>query len=210
MTMDKKTNRPSGSAFVLLKPPESSRTEDAHSEDPPRSVSEMDLSYAIECQNKLQDTNFSGRPVRVRAMGTKARLSLGGGGARYFGGDISVKCHRCGEVGHRMAECPRENVMQPCHFCAGTDHEPIDCTNIACHRCFRFGHHSKNCPSASRQLRPILCTLCGSRSHDKRFCRMTSVEAARKVEEPLEGLICLCCGKVGHAMCLVLPVMKNR
>jgi hypothetical protein len=211
IVMDKKTDRPSGSAMVTLIPPVHIPT-DADSDadgNSTRSIREKDLVYAVECQNKLQDADFKGRPVRARATGSRARASLGGGGSRYFGGDISVKCFACGETGHRQTECPNDPVLPPCHLCAGTDHEPMNCTNIACHRCYSFGHHSRNCPSA-RALRPIVCTLCGSRTHDKRFCRQDSVEAMRRVEEPPESMVCLCCGKTGHSMCLSLPAMHNK
>lgn len=109
LNYDKKTNRPAGSAQLFLQP--------RHSSNP-----DFDPSSYLQAIIKLLDgQNYGGREVRARSSESKGRPSVGG---RYFGGDISVKCNNCGQVGHRQSECPQEPVPPPCHFCAGTDHEP--------------------------------------------------------------------------------------
>ncbi len=67
---------------------------------------------------RAQKTNFN---VRKRLSFGKDNNSI----SRYFEGpDISFKCNLCGQVGHRQQECANDPVPQPCHLCAGTNHEP--------------------------------------------------------------------------------------
>lgn len=112
LNIDKKTNRPAGSAQLFLQP--------SHCSDPA-----FDSGTYLQAIIKLLDgKDFGGRPVRARSSESKSRASFGGGNVRYFGGDISIKCNNCGQVGHRQSECPQEPILPPCHFCAGTDHDP--------------------------------------------------------------------------------------
>jgi hypothetical protein len=115
LNIDKKTQRPSGSAQIFVQ----SVGDDAEEEEDPN----LYLKNVIQA---LDGKDFRGRPVRVRSFEMKGgRVSFGGGAVRYFGGDdLSVKCNNCGKVGHRQADCLQEPTLPPCHFCAGTDHEP--------------------------------------------------------------------------------------
>lgn len=88
---------------------------------------------ADDCIQALHGRSMKGRIIRAQkafSLETRRRMSsgggLGGGGSigRYFERDISTKCHNCGQVGHRMQECTNSTVNQPCHLCAGTDHDP--------------------------------------------------------------------------------------
>lgn len=39
---------------------------------------------------------------------------------------------------------------------------------------------------------------------------MPPIDAREKLESPRDSVICMCCGKYGHVMCLTLPMPKNR
>jgi hypothetical protein len=81
----------------------------------------------------IQGEDLAGRPLRVQRYldksAAKRRLSGPGGGgtpgkdSRYFSEDISCKCNNCGQVGHKQADCTNETETNPCHLCAGKDHE---------------------------------------------------------------------------------------
>ncbi len=113
--VDQKTGRPAGSAQLHLQPFE-------ENENDPLLTAE---TYVLDAIDRLNDEDFRGRPARVRRFETRSRPSVGGSGtSRYFGGDISIKCSNCNQVGHRQNECPQEPALPPCYFCAGTDHAP--------------------------------------------------------------------------------------
>lgn len=85
------------------------------------------INQVDEAISTLHNESFQGRDIRV-SIDEKAKrtfLSMGNS-SRYFGllNDISLKCLNCGEVGHRQTECKNTDIMQPCHLCAGRDHDP--------------------------------------------------------------------------------------
>lgn len=80
--------------------------------------------------NAINGKICGNRPIRAQKtnFNVRKRLSFGKDNnsvSRYFEGpDISFKCNLCGQVGHRQQECANDPVPQPCHLCAGTNHEP--------------------------------------------------------------------------------------
>ena len=73
-----------------------------------------------------------------------------------------MKCYACGEVGHKMQDClEEENIMNPCHLCASTQHDASSCHNIVCFQCNEFGHHSRDCKQMKKSFsgKPTVCTM---------------------------------------------------
>jgi RNA recognition motif-containing protein len=89
-------------------------------------ASGADLDAAIKA---LQGADCGGRPMRVQRVEVK-RVRRRSSTSRYFlGTDISIKCNACGLVGHKSADCRSPMAQQPCHLCAGRDHDackPVD------------------------------------------------------------------------------------
>lgn len=189
--IDKKSNLPAGNGTGYL---------DLHHHQ------NVDVN---DCVEALQGQDCSGRPLRVHStidhdiVSKKRRSSQGV--QRYFGLDLTIKCLNCGEVGHKQADCTNETIPTPCHLCAGKDHDAIDCPNITCYRCGQFGHHSRSC-SNFRMQKAILCTLCGSSTHDNRHCHH------QHPNDKVEGkhIRCMVCYKYGHASCVPLEAPKNK
>lgn len=132
MGVDWKTKLPSGSATVQVELPLTSAGDtakhavDLTEEDDPNLYGDPLNDDITECIAALQGEDLQGRPLRVQRFVAKKRQSgsLGGrGDSRYFSGDISCKCHSCGQVGHRQQDCTNEAVANPCHLCAGNDHD---------------------------------------------------------------------------------------
>jgi hypothetical protein len=200
MDIDKKSGLPSGGATGVL-------------------ASDCNLNVTIAT---LQNEDIGGRPLRVRAknnqsLANQRRLSGNIEASRYYsdGIDITVKCHSCGEVGHKYADCKNPVLKTPCHLCAGTEHDSNHCLNINCFRCGEFGHHSKSCVNAKNYLKHIFCSQCGSRNHDKKHCDYNhinlhndkKIDAKKCISENVEDSLiqCISCFGYGHAMCQKLP-----
>lgn len=85
--------------------------------------------YPSICEDKVNEIiqqlngkSLDGRILRFSINDSKK--SIHSNNRRYFGSmNISIKCHQCGEVGHREKECPNDSIPPPCHLCAGNDHE---------------------------------------------------------------------------------------
>jgi ribosomal protein L32 len=100
--MDQRKLFPSGSASIELPPG-------------------LDKAFILD---NLQEKDFGGRPVRVQMANQKKRKSGGNADNRYFIDDvIDIKCKNCGEVGHMARVCTEVGMTNPCHLCAGRDHE---------------------------------------------------------------------------------------
>jgi len=133
MGVDWKTKLPSGSATIQVEFPAPTPGATKHSaldltvdEDEPNLYGDPLNDEVTDCIAAMQGEDIGGRPLRVQRFVVKKRQSgsLGGrGDSRYFSGDISCKCHSCGQVGHRQQECTNDAVANPCHLCAGQDHD---------------------------------------------------------------------------------------
>ena len=67
---------------------------------------------------------------------------------------ISIKCHICGQVGHRKDVCPNYDVKF-CYRCLSDSHDDRDCDQVKCFRCNKLGHKTFNCQLKDNKL--ILC-----------------------------------------------------
>jgi hypothetical protein len=95
----------------------------------------MALASAEEYVNLYNGRLFQNRLIRAQkqiSFEILKRLSFSQRDSRYFETnnhnigdmDISVKCHQCGQVGHKAIDCINEAIPIPCHLCAGVDHDP--------------------------------------------------------------------------------------
>lgn len=109
---------------------------------------------------------------------------------RYFRKDLSVKCFRCGEIGHMSGSCVNKRVGRPCVYCARVGHQPHSCPNMRCFTCFRPGHFAKDCPNRQRDL--SFCEICGSNRHSDRDCHIG--------HDGFHGVHCMACDAQGHSV----------
>ena len=118
---------------------------------------------------------------------------------RYFNiePDITVKCHTCGQVGHRKDICPNYNIKF-CYRCLSSKHEDRDCDKIKCFRCNKLGHKTYNCQLKDNQL--IICDRCHCVGHRKNECLIKPMEFSHKFLK-YNNLYCLNCGSNKHILC---------
>ena len=121
---------------------------------------------------------------------TSRRKSSG----RYFEApDVSIKCHRCGEVGHFSYDCVSDTpLVKLCSTCGEPGHSFIHCTNRICYNCGQVGHISNNCTSKrvrglNRYLHDLLPKI---RRHYGSFAAAD-----------LLGTRCMSCSEFGHVNC---------
>jgi RNA recognition motif-containing protein len=99
LELDKRTSLFTGSANIELPP----------------GLNEASVALA------LQGADFGGRPIRVQSVQQRKRRGSGG---RYFLDEaITAKCRSCDRVGHMAKDCPFDGPSNPCHLCAGKDHD---------------------------------------------------------------------------------------
>ena len=156
------------------------------------------------CISTLHDKPFEGRALRVNSMDDSSRrksFQPSGGGAasnasRYYIRDITTKCFRCGQIGHRSDSCPNEQLAKPCPLCAKTGHDSWSCPLAKiCFNCGIPGHINRECPERRGMPQRLVCSTCFRSHHHRWRCpeRIHNISSwnAR----------CMSCGKEGHFMC---------
>lgn len=152
---------------------------------------------------------LDGRPLNVVLAGTftsNSSMTPKASTSRYWLGNenISFKCFRCGEPGHREADCSAPPKARPCPMCARLDHDLRQCPYKAvCFNCGVPGHISKACPRPRgippRRLEPLpyaaaraaVCTSCQQPGHFlcQEFKWFVGLQG---------GITCFNCGRFGH------------
>src|ERR1044072_9100477 len=76
-----------------------------------------------------------------------------GGWRKPSGGDSgsSTKCYRCGDMGHRAAEC--KNDARECNNCGSFGHLAAECRSrrITCYNCGEEGHTRSQCTKPKKE-----------------------------------------------------------
>lgn len=169
-------------------------------------VTFQDEPSALACIDGLK--RLDGRPLNVAfATATSTAATPRASSSRYWLGNenISYKCYRCGEPGHREADCTAPPKARPCPMCAQLDHELRSCPYKAvCFNCGVPGHVSKACPRPRGVIPPrrlevlpyaatraAVCTSCQQPGHFlcQEFKWFVGLEG---------GITCFNCGRFGH------------
>ena len=67
-----------------------------------------------------------------------------GGPSRFEEEDISIRCYRCGGVGHIAKECVNVPLKRHCFRCGESGHDSRSCKNEVC-SCYETGHIASQC-----------------------------------------------------------------
>ena len=120
---------------------------------------------------------------------------------RYFDDDYeaaALRCFRCGQGGHREAECTLPAKKKACHLCGFTSHIARDCPHGLCFNCLTPGHQSRDCPyqrGSGRDAQKLCCLRCGKSGHVVADC------VYRFDASDLAQIHCYVCGSFGHLCC---------
>ncbi|KAF3058289.1 Zinc finger protein GIS2 [Daldinia childiae] len=127
------------------------------------------------------------------------------------------KCTNCGEIGHRIRDCPepRKNKYG-CRNCGQGGHMASDCPeprrardDVECRKCGGTGHFAKDCPQEGGG-RSRACFNCGEEGHGSRDCPNPKKIQCRNCDEfghmskecpkprDYSRVKCTKCGEMGH------------
>ncbi|XP_074096417.1 uncharacterized protein LOC141525730 [Cotesia typhae] len=70
--------------------------------------------------------------------------------SKRFKPAVSVKCHFCGEIGHKKFECPKlkkKHVEQSSNY-RGSQGSPSSSRPVTCFKCGAAGHIAPNCTAS--------------------------------------------------------------
>ncbi|KAJ3167816.1 hypothetical protein HDU87_001439 [Geranomyces variabilis] len=117
-----------------------------------------------------------------------------GGADAGGGGGFSGACKRCGQEGHRVADCS-EPDNRPCHNCGQPGHMSKECTEPrkpregeCCKRCGSTEHIRNDCPLKDVPMPGVKCYDCGSPDHYPRDCPLRTDSRTRASDEEMTQL----------------------
>lgn len=118
---------------------------------------------------------------------TKAETSLPStsSSVRYFsamdGSALSIRCRKCGEVGHEAKFCTNAPILKTCYKCGVAGHTARSCPNGICYNCGKPGHLAAHC--VNRRATRLFCKYCQREGHLSALCPdilMSSASAAKR------------------------------
>lgn len=162
-------------------------------------------SGANAAAEAMDGLELGGRTINCRVAGRGAE----GGFGRYCSRPevATVRCARCGAVGHRAKECTAP-TSKPCPFC-GVEVSEAAPSRADGHQLHLLGIE---CPAVSASQAALdailpsamLCTKCGRKGHDSAECMRRRIGASLRggaFGAPLAcGARCMRCSTIGHGL----------
>lgn len=117
--------------------------------------------------------------------------------------NITIKCSKCGEVGHSQRFC--NNLTIPvCFKCNKPGHNAKNCPKIQCFHCNKLGHISKKCPLNNKNSSikdEIFCSRCKNYGHKKDDCLIYPIGLYVDDISGNEKPLCFFCKSSTHYIC---------